>query len=134
MQPEIGELVAQQKARGVLPARQLIFPVAAPAPSTPAPEKHGVVYTKRWVVDLILDLAGYTPDRDLAASFAVEPAAGTGAFLIAMVERLLESCRHHGRPISDTPTALLAYELDDQAAEVARERVGRLLRDHGVAH
>lgn len=29
-------------------------------------EAKGVVYTKPWVVDLILDLAGYRPDRDLA--------------------------------------------------------------------
>ena len=27
---------------------------------------HGQVITRRWIVDLILDLAGYTADRDLA--------------------------------------------------------------------
>lgn len=29
----------------------------------PSVEPKGVVYTKRWVVDLLLDLAGYTSDR-----------------------------------------------------------------------
>jgi adenine-specific DNA-methyltransferase len=42
----------------------------------------GEVFTKRWIVDLILDLAGYTSDRDLATLTAVEPACGAGAFLV----------------------------------------------------
>ncbi len=29
--------------------------------------EHGEVFTRPWVVGLILDLVGYTPDRDLAA-------------------------------------------------------------------
>jgi len=39
-------------------------------------EAKGVVYTKPWVVDLILDLVGYRPEADLANLVAVEPAAG----------------------------------------------------------
>lgn len=53
----------------------------------------GVVYTKCWVVELLLDLAGYTPEANLAGRVAVEPAAGEGAFLGPMIERLVESCR-----------------------------------------
>jgi adenine-specific DNA-methyltransferase len=60
-----------------------------------------VVYTKPWVVDLILDLAGYTSEADLGAMLAVEPVAGDGSFLIAMVERVLTSCRHHVRPVTE---------------------------------
>ena len=33
-----------------------------------AKEPRGVVYTRPWVVDLILDLAGYRADEDLAAA------------------------------------------------------------------
>jgi adenine-specific DNA-methyltransferase len=32
-----------------------------------------VVYTKPWVVELVLDLAGYVPDRRLAELVALEP-------------------------------------------------------------
>jgi hypothetical protein len=32
-----------------------------------APREAGVVYTKPWVVELVLDLAGYVPDRRLPA-------------------------------------------------------------------
>jgi hypothetical protein len=78
-------------------------------------EPKGVVYTKPWVVDLILDLAGYRVEIDLADLYAVEPSAGEGAFLIPMVRRLLASIRHHGRSLADARSALHAYELDEAA-------------------
>jgi len=40
----------------------------------------GEVFTRAWIVDLILDLAGYDAKRDLAALVAVEPACGTERF------------------------------------------------------
>lgn len=55
-----GGLVAPQRAQEATSGLQLMFPTTAPASTVPWPEKHGVVYTKRWVVDLMLDLAGYT--------------------------------------------------------------------------
>ena len=61
-------------------------------------ETKGVVYTKRWVVELLLDLAGYKAETNLVEAVAVEPAAGDGAFLGPMIERLAESCRRHKRP------------------------------------
>jgi hypothetical protein len=42
------------------------------------PEKRGAVYTKPWIIELISDMAGYDACGDLAAKFAVEPAAGDG--------------------------------------------------------
>ena len=64
-------------------------------------DEHGEVFTRRWVVELILDLAGFTADRDLGGLVAVEPSCGAGAFLVPMTERLIESCSRHGRPLSD---------------------------------
>ena len=57
--------------------------------------EHGEVFTRRWVVELILDLSGFTADRDLGGMVAVEPSCGSGAFLAPMTERLIESCRIH---------------------------------------
>ena len=62
---------------------------------------HGEVFTRRWVVDLILDLAGYRASADLGASVIVEPACGAGAFLVPIVERLVESCATHGRSVAE---------------------------------
>ena len=77
----------------------------------PAPLEHGEVFTRRWVVDLILDLAGYTAGRDLGSLVAVEPACGAGAFLVPMAERLVTSAALHGRRVADLGAAMRARDL-----------------------
>ncbi len=99
----------------------------------PAEEPRGVVYTRSWVVDLILDLAGYRPDEDLAARYAVEPSAGEGAFLVPMVRRLLASLTIHGRSFSDARDSIHAYELDSDAASRAVSLVAAELVAHGAS-
>ena len=69
----------------------LIAPLRHPPPVSAA-EPKGVVYTKRWVVELLLDLSGYCSNTNLVDSLAIEPAAGDGAFLGPMIERLVQSC------------------------------------------
>jgi adenine-specific DNA-methyltransferase len=95
-------------------------------------EARGVVYTKRWVVELLLDLPGYRSENNLVDSVAVEPAAGDGAFLVPMVERLVESCNRLARPLGETEGSLIAYELDDESAERARTLATGVLLDCGV--
>ena len=115
-------------------ARAAQLPLLMPSPVTSigAPEPKGVVYTKRWVVELLLDLAGYTRRANLVDAVAVEPAAGEGAFLAPMIERLADSCRRLGRPISDCRDSLIAYELDEGSAERARTLAVEVLTKHGV--
>lgn len=83
----------------------------------------GVVYTKPWMVELVLDLAGYLPEKRLAELVALEPSAGDGAFLSAMVRRLVESCHRHDVPLADAANALQAFEIDPEAARRAVETV-----------
>jgi adenine-specific DNA-methyltransferase len=96
-------------------------------------EARGIVYTKRWVVDLLLDLAGYAPDRNLADLTAVEPAAGDGAFLGPMIERLMASCQVHKRDVEQCGNSLIAYEIDEVSAERARQIATSILTSHGIA-
>jgi hypothetical protein len=63
------------------------------------------------VVELILDLVGYTADRDLIGMRAIEPACGSGAFLLPMIERLVDSARLHGRDLEDASTSIGAVDL-----------------------
>ncbi|MCV7372049.1 Eco57I restriction-modification methylase domain-containing protein [Mycolicibacterium arabiense] len=93
----------------------------------------GAVHTRSWVVTMMLDLAGYVDDEDLGSGTAVEPAVGFGAFLVPMIERLIASCRRHGRPISTTGSAIVAYDLDPRAVEESRRRASVLLRAHGLS-
>jgi methylase of polypeptide subunit release factors len=97
-----------------------------------SPEKLGAVFTKRWVVDLILDLAGYTANEDLTEQRVIEPSAGHGAFVVGIVERLLESCRIHDRDIVDAGKALLAFDINSTAVSACRRAVVRTLIENGI--
>lgn len=96
--------------------------------------EHGEVFTRRWVVDLILDLSGFTVDRDLCSYLALEPSCGAGAFLVPMTERLIESCQRHGRPLTDVRGALRAFDLLQANAELAQKAVAKALADAGLGH
>jgi adenine-specific DNA-methyltransferase len=93
--------------------------------------EHGEVFTRRWIVDLILDLAGYTANRDLASAVAVEPACGVGAFLEPMILRLSASCRERGHPLRRAVGAIQAFDLLAHNVSVSRRLAERLLVDDG---
>src|ERR1022692_431184 len=106
----------------------LLLTLRLPQPAAPL-EAKGVVYTKRWVVELLLDLAGYRPENNLVDALAVEPAAGDGAFLVPMVERLVQSCKRLDRSLSECEGSLVAYELDNDSADRARALANGALID-----
>lgn len=66
--------------------------------AVPQPTAYGEVFTRRWVVEAILDLVGYTPDRNLGGMRLVEPSIGSGAFIVPIVERLIDSARERSAP------------------------------------
>lgn len=101
--------------------------------AVPLTEPRGVVYTRRWIADLILDLAGYRPHDDLAERYVVEPSAGEGAFLVPIIQRLLESLTKHGRPLLDARNSIRAYELDASAASRAVQLATAELVAHGAS-
>ncbi|MFD5779945.1 Eco57I restriction-modification methylase domain-containing protein [Streptomyces sp. NPDC126933] len=93
--------------------------------------EHGEVFTQRWVVDLILDLVGYTSDKALCDLKLVEPACGSGAFLGAVASRISASCREQNRPISDASHAVRALDLLERNVRRSREVVEQHLVDDG---
>lgn len=95
-------------------------------------EIHGVVLTKPHVVELILDLAGYTADRDLATMSLLEPACGHGAFLVAAAERLVQSARRHGRDPRQLDGALLSYDVSQDHVDRSRSAVAGALARLGL--
>jgi hypothetical protein len=84
---------------------------------------HGEVFTRPWVVEFILDLLAYRPERDLVNVRLVEPACGAGAFLEAVAQRVGASCRRHGRDLAAALEAVRAYDLLDRNVSAARDRV-----------
>ena len=93
------------------------------ADRAPGAGPSGVVYTKPWVVELILNLSGYVEGPGLVDRLAIEPAAGAGAFLVGMARRLVASCLAAGRPLGDCSRSLIAYEIGEVAAEAAKMAV-----------
>lgn len=96
-------------------------------------EVHGVVLTKPHVVELILDLAGYTSDRDLGAMTLLEPSCGHGAFLIPAVARLLGSAKREGRSVASLEKSVLAVDIDGRHVEKTKQALIEILLHHKVS-
>jgi len=110
---------------------ELTTPLAIP--ERQSAEEHGEVFTRRWVVELILNLVGYSPERDLVATTALEPACGRGAFVVPMAERLIQSAANHGRALEEAMGALVAFDLIPDNVEQSRLAIRRTLTENGIA-
>lgn len=102
--------------------------------STGSVEERGAVYTRREVVGFILDLVGYTPDRDLASFRLLEPSFGGGDFLSVIVERLLRSWgQRGGGELSQLRRALTAVEVHRASFHSTRMQTLHQLHEHGLS-
>lgn len=97
-------------------------------------ETHGVVLTKPHIVDLILDLAGFGQDKDLASMRLLEPSCGTGAFLVPAVRRLARSARRHRRKPSDLGDCIAAFDIDQSHVDSTRRAVECALNAEGIGN
>jgi adenine-specific DNA-methyltransferase len=97
------------------------------------PDAYGEVFTRPWVVDVLLDLTGYTADRDLGALRLVDPSCGSGAFLCVAVERMLASASTYGRPLNSLGDAVRAYDVQASHVAVCRTQCQDLLREAGAS-
>ena len=77
-------------------------------------EERGAIFTRREVVEFILDLAGYTCDRPLQKLTLLEPSFGDGDFLFPAIDRLLTAWKATGnttRPLEALGECIRAIEL-----------------------
>jgi len=98
-------------------------------------DERGAFYTKREVVDFILDLSGYTDDRPLHLMRLLEPSFGNGDFLLPAIERLLNAWRSSGADkalASSLGNAICAVELHRETFVLTRLKVLALLRKNGI--
>ncbi len=97
-------------------------------------ETHGVVLTKPHIVNLILDLAGYTENRDLCGLRLLEPSCGTGAFLVPAVRRLVRSARRHRCKPSQLANCVRAFDIDRGHVEATKRAVEAVLNEEGIGN
>jgi hypothetical protein len=97
-------------------------------------EELGAVFTRPEVVEFILDLVGYTPDRPLIEMRLLEPSIGQGDFLLPVINRLVASWRRGSRKADDAgllKSAIRGVELDPATFANTRGLVIERLVDHG---
>lgn len=97
-------------------------------------EARGAVYTRREVVDFILDLVGYTADQPLASRSLLEPSFGAGDFLLPAIERLMLSLNGSLNSPGGSERlkgCIRAVELNREAYDKTRGDVLTLLFAHG---
>ena len=89
--------------------------------------QHGDVFTSPLVVGYMLDLVGYSGDRDLSRLRIAEPSCGDGEFVVEIARRLLQSARRFG---FDAQEAFLrnvrAYDIDEAKVCQCRERLSQI--------
>jgi hypothetical protein len=99
-------------------------------------EARDAVFTRREVVDFILDLAGYTADKSLHRARVLEPSMGHGDFLVPVIDRLLESYRREvgdaGDIVADLGNCIVAVELHRASYEETRTAATAILRAKGL--
>jgi hypothetical protein len=97
-------------------------------------EERGAIFTRREVVDFILDLVGYNPERPLHEQALLEPSFGHGDFLLVAIERLIAAWRAHApaAPAAVLANCIRAVELHKASFDSTREKVIALLRQEGL--
>ena len=122
-------------------AKQAAFPGICPveealeALAEAGSEERGAIFTRREVVEFILDLVGYTASRPLHKLRVLEPAFGEGDFLLLAIARLLtawKSATDRDDPVHALSNAIRAVELHSRTFAATREKVLSALRADGI--
>ncbi len=97
-------------------------------------EARGAIFTRREVVEFILDLVGYTADQPLYELSLLEPSFGDGDFLLVAVERLLEAWRRQREPVpaQNLASCIRAVELHRNTFESTRAKLLQQLCEAGI--
>lgn len=99
-------------------------------------EERGAVFTKREVVDFILDLSGYDPRENLFEHRLLEPSFGAGNFLLPAIQRLIKSFIRHGGTMNSADSlrnCIRAVELHSASFHETAARIRHLLLAHGCS-
>lgn len=121
-------LIDQPSLPGLCPVAEAVDRLAHAS----GEDERGAIGTRREVVDFMLDLAGYLPERDLTALRLLEPSFGGGQFVIAAMERLVQAWRRQGCQ-ADLAPCIHGIELHRDTCNVTRIAVRNKLVAFGIA-
>lgn len=90
-------------------------------------KRQGDVFTSPAVVGYMLDISGYTSDRDLSAVTVIEPSCGEGEFVLEIILRLWESSkRFHFNMDKAIGRCLSCFDIDEEKIRVCIQRIRSL--------
>ncbi len=85
---------------------------------------HGSVFTRIEVVETMLELVQYSSHKNLSNITVVDPSAGEGVFLIAVLERLYRSAKKFDFAFYPYVLSnILAYEIDPNKCQILLDNV-----------
>ncbi len=100
-------------------------------------QERGAVFTRREVVEFILNLVGYTVERPLAELRLLEPSFGDGDFLFPALERLIVALKKVSPELKDAEihisNAITAVELHRPTWERTSQKVVDYLISEGFS-
>lgn len=98
-------------------------------------EARGAIFTRREVVDFILDLVGYKASEPLWEKRLLEPSFGNGEFLFAALDRLFAACKEDGiKPtVANLRDAVRAVELHEATYRQACTDLTNYLAEKGLS-
>jgi hypothetical protein len=100
--------------------------------SSSTADERGAIFTRREVVDFMLDLVGYTGNRPLHRLRLLEPSFGGGEFLIAAARRLVKAARAHGGA-ANLAHCIRGVELHKETFESTQAKLFDALVDDGIS-
>ena len=87
-------------------------------------KQEGDVFTSPKVACYILDLIGYTPDKNLSQYNILEPSCGDGVFVIEIIHRILMSARlHEFDPYPVIETNVVCYDIDPEKIKICHDKI-----------
>lgn len=97
-------------------------------------DDRGAIFTRREVVDFILDLVEYWPTQKLQTMRLLEPSFGHGDFLIPAAERLMEALRNQKlKPTAELiKDSIRAVELHIESFEKTKTALKKILQNNGM--
>lgn len=121
-------LIEQPSLDGMCPISEAVEKLA----QNSTVDERGAIFTRREVVDFILDLAGYTCEKPLHHLSLLEPSFGGGEFLLAALERLLKAYEANGASC-DLIDCIRGVELHAETFESTRAKVAEILAQAGLS-
>ncbi|WP_245735527.1 Eco57I restriction-modification methylase domain-containing protein [Roseinatronobacter thiooxidans] len=123
-------LALQPAFLGLCPLREAVEKLATDG----GIEERGAIFTKREVVEFILDLTGYTEDAPLTGYRLLEPSFGDGHFLLPAIDRLLAAAARYGKlSFEALAPAIRAVELHRSTFTGTRALLAKTLVQSGLS-